>query len=103
MSYTPYVPATIDELNDLLGFIAIMGPNFEDVMFPGRNLDSVFEQLNAALELVRPKMGEQKFEALSELSHRMRALFDADPDDTNGDSRAGRALAHEMQSILGKR
>jgi hypothetical protein len=30
----------------------------------------------------------------------MRALFDADPDDTAGDTHAGRMLIHEMKDIL---
>ena len=100
MTYTPYVPKTVDELGDMLGFIAILAPKFEDPMFPGRNVSSVFEQLNKALDLLRSKIGEEKFRALSQLSQEMRAHFDADPEDEDGAARVGRAIAHKMQSIL---
>ncbi len=98
-----YVPKSIPELLDMLGFIMLKSPRFEDVMFPGRNLESVFIQLNDGLRAVRSKLGEKRYPALSELAHRMHTHFEADPEDNNGEAKAGRALLHEMRVLLQKR
>ncbi len=37
---------------------------------------------------------------LRAMSDKMRALFEADPDDTTGDAKAGCKLIHEMEDIL---
>jgi hypothetical protein len=100
MSYTPYAPGTVSELLDMLGFIMVKAPSFEDPIFPGRNLHSVFVQLNDGLERVRPKIGDEKFAALTEIAKTMRAYFEADPEDKSGAARKGRALVHEMRAIL---
>ena len=98
--YKPSVPTTIGELNILLGFMMFKAPTFLDVTFPGRNVETVFFALNQGLNAVRDEVGEERFCALTELSDRMRHHFEADPTDSNGETRKGRKLITEMKTIL---
>ncbi len=50
--------------------------------------------------MVRKKLGEDRYAMLVSLSDRMRAHFEADPEDKTEDGLAGRALIHEMEDIL---
>jgi hypothetical protein len=100
--YKPYIPQTMDALLSQLSFMLLCSPTFEDVEFPGRNVETAFLQLNEGLKNVRAELGEQRFIALMSLSDEMRAHFEADPDDNNGRTRAGRQLVLEMEAILGK-
>jgi len=99
-SYTPHIDATIGELMDQLGFMILKSPTFEDPVFPGRNVESVFAALGESLNAVRSKLGEERFQALTDLSGKARAHFEADPHDANGEARAGRRLIYEMRDIL---
>lgn len=97
-----YVPASLSEINDLLGSMILGAPTFIDktMVFPERNIDTQFAQLNEGFELVRKKLGEQHYAALIDLATRAKALFAADQDDTNGKTDQGRALLYEIEDIL---
>jgi hypothetical protein len=98
--YKPSIPETIGELYILLGFMMIKAPTFEDPIFPGRNVEAIFFELNEGLSVVREEVGEERFRVLTELSDRMRRHFEADPNDSNGETRKGRKLIPEMEAIL---
>jgi hypothetical protein len=101
LEYRPYIPKTADELVDLLSLIFAKSPIFTDTFFVHRTIDTVFSQLSEGLQNVRPKIGEERYNDLVALAHRMRSHFEADPEDTNGQAREGRKLVREMQAILG--
>lgn len=100
--YKPYIPQTIGELWDLLGAMMLESPSFKDDSgyFPGKTLDGVFFALNEGLKAIRPKIGAERYEALMALSDRMRAHFEADPENKTDDTLHGRRLIHEMEDIL---
>jgi hypothetical protein len=100
--YEPYIPQTTGELWDLLGGMMLDAPTFKDETgyFPGRSIETEFVALNGGIDAVRKKVGEERYAALVALSARMRALFEADPEDNTGDTQAGRQLIHEMEAIL---
>jgi hypothetical protein len=102
MRYRPYVPQDISELLDELSYVMLFSPTFKDETgyFPERNIDTAFFSLNEGLLVVRKKLGEERYAMLKALSDRMRTLFEADPEDKTGDTRAGRQLIHEMEDIL---
>lgn len=102
-SYTTFVPKSASELIDFLSFLIVQSPKFEDVEFPGRNLETVFDQLFHALDNIRAKIGDERFNALAELAARVKGHFEADPDDANGEARRGRQLLHEMEGVLRRR
>jgi hypothetical protein len=49
---------------------------------------------------MRRELGEERYATLSAMSDKMRALFEADPDDKTGDAKAGCKLINEMEDIL---
>ena len=49
---------------------------------------------------MRKKIGEERYVQCMEMAGRMRALFEADPEDTNGQSQAGRELIFDMEDVL---
>ena len=77
-------------------------PKFEDATgyLPGRNLDTTFYGLNEGLKVLRKKLGEERYDTLVAMADRMRAHFEADPEDTTEDGLAGRQLIMEMEDIL---
>ena len=102
MPYKPYVPQSVGELLDLLSSMMLAAPTFKDKTgyFPRRNIDTVFSSLNDVFLVVRKKLGEKRYAALRAMSDKMRALFEADPEDTTGDTHAGCMLIQEMEDIL---
>ncbi|HLW89963.1 MAG TPA: hypothetical protein VKS78_01510 [Roseiarcus sp.] len=100
--YKPHIPKDVSEIMDQLGFMMLKSPTFIDKMgyFPSRNIDTVFHQLNEGLRLIRGKLGEERYLKLMEMSDRMRAHFEADPEDKTDDSLKGRAIIHEMEVLL---
>jgi hypothetical protein len=101
-NYTPYIPQGIGETLDMLGFMMLAAPTFVDDSgyFPDRNIDTAFYALNEGLQLIRKRLGEEKYLALVDMSARMKAHFEADPLDENGECMAGRELILEMIDIL---
>jgi hypothetical protein len=100
--YKPHIPRDTGELVDHLAMMIFASPTFRDKVgdFPERNIETVFHALNEGLGKVRAQLGEERYQTLLELSLRMRAHFEADPEDKTGDSLAGRELILEMEGIL---
>ena len=100
-AYDPYIPETIGELLDQLASMTGSAPTFIDSLgiFP-RTIDSEFFVLKEGLKVVRKKIGEERYAQCVEMADRMRALFEADPEDTNGESQAGRELIFDMEDVL---
>ena len=101
--YKRHVPQNVGELLDHLTYIMFSGPAFEDPHFVGRDLEAAFFELNEALRLMRKKLGEDRFSKLTELSDRVRAHYEADPEKTTGDTLKGRELIIEMEKLLKKK
>ena len=97
-----YVPQGIGEILDHLAMMMLSSPQFEDRtgLLPGRSIDTVFAELNGGLELIRRKIGEENYVKLAELSGRMRAHFEADPEDKTEGCIRGRDCILDMQDIL---
>jgi hypothetical protein len=80
----------------------LKSPSFKDTTgyFPRQNIDTAFLALNEGLVTLRTKLGEERYTMLQALSDKMRALFEADPEDKTSDTQAGRRIIHEMEDIL---
>lgn len=102
MRYKPYIAQDIGELLDKLGAMMLCAPLFEDITgyFPQMNLASEFLGLNESLLALRKKLAEERYEKLKVLSDEMRALFEADPENKTGETRAGRKIIREMEDIV---
>jgi hypothetical protein len=100
--YRPYVPQTIGELSDKLGWMMLASPTFVDKLgyLRGQNLETTFYSLNESLALLRGKLGEERYAVMREMSDRMRAHFEADPEDKTDDGIAGRQIIQEMMLML---
>ncbi len=100
--YRPYVPKDINEIKDFLSRMMLSSPTFVDKTgyFPSQTLETTFSELNAGLRLNREKLGEERYLKLIEMSDRMRAHFEADPEDKTDDSLKGRAIIREMKDLL---
>lgn len=101
----PYIPQSIGDIMDQLGFMMLASPDFVDDSgyFPSQNIDTVFFSLNEGLKVIRKKLGEERYAALMSLSDQMRVHFEADPENKTDDTLKGRALIHEMEDILTRR
>jgi hypothetical protein len=102
MKYKPHIPQDVGELLDLLADMLFAAPTFKDKTgyFPQKNIATAFLALNEGLLSVRRNLGEECYAALRATSDKMRALFEADPDDKTGDAHAGCMLIHKMEHIL---
>ena len=100
--YKPYIPQTISEIWDQLGGMMLDSPTFIDKLgdFPGRNIDTEFFALKEGFKVVHNRLGEERFAKLNAMADRMRAHFEADPEDVTDDSMAGRQLIHDMEDVL---
>ena len=101
-STKPYIPQGISEIWDFLGGMMLSAPTFNDKTgyFPDHNIDSEFFALNEGLKTIRKKVGEENYLAIIALSDRMRAHFEADPEDKTEDGIKGRNCILEMEAIL---
>lgn len=100
--YKPYVPKSVSEVRDCLRAMMVDSPTFVDKTgyFPGRNLKTTFYALNEGLRLLREELGEERYLKLTDMSDRMRAHFEADPEDKTDDALKGRAIIEEMEDLL---
>ena len=98
----PYSPNTKGEIWDLLGRMTLGSPTFVDKtgFFSNRSIETEFFALNEGLKRIRPQLGEAAYQRLAEPSARMRAHFEADPEDKTGESSKGRECIWEMEEIL---
>jgi hypothetical protein len=96
------IAQSISELLDLTASMLLSAPKFLDRTgyLPFLNLEYVFEQLHAGLAHNRQRLGEKRYNQLLEMADRMRALFEADPDDKTGESDRGREMIYEIEDIL---
>ena len=102
MRYRPYIPQDVGELWDKLGSMMLSAPLFKGRagFFPQMNIETEFFALNEGLQVIRKKLGEERYATLRAMSDQMRALFESDPDNTNGGTKAGRKIIREMEDIL---
>jgi hypothetical protein len=100
--YKPYICQTIGEFNDKLGWMMLNAPTFKDKTgyFPDRDIENTFEGFNQSLDALRRKLGEERYAKMRAMSDQMRALFESDPESTNGGSKAGCMMIHEMELML---
>jgi hypothetical protein len=80
----------------------LSSPKFTDKTgyMPFLNLDYVFRELHVGLSSNRQTLGEGRYHQLIEMSDRMRALFEADPENTTGETRKGRDIIYEIEDVL---
>ena len=97
-----HVPQNVGELRGHLSLMLLSAPKFLDKTgyFPYQNLDYVFQELFAGLAHSRATLGEEHYHQLMEMSGRIRALFEADPDDKTGETLQGCKIINEMADIL---
>lgn len=95
-----YIPQGISEIIDHLAMMMLHAPTFEHNFFEDQNVETVFYELDQALTLIQKKLGQERYEQLMSLSARMRAAFEADPEDKTGEANQGRRLIEEMQIVL---
>lgn len=100
--YQPYIPQTLGELLDKMGFMLLSSPTFIDKSgyFPGRDVETSFYGLNEGLRNLRPQLGEELYQKLRAMSDQMRAYFEADPERTTGDTLKGKQLALDMEELI---
>jgi hypothetical protein len=100
--YKRYIPKGVSEIMDYLGAMMLDSPTFIDRTgyFPGINLQTTFCELNEGLRLIRGKLGEERYFKLMEMSDRMRAHFEADPDNKTDDTLKGREIIEQMEALL---
>lgn len=92
--YKPHIPQNISEIWDLLGSMMISSPLFIDTsgFFAEKNIETEFFKLKESLGTVCEKLGEGRYVKLIDMADRMRAPFEADPEDKTDDSLAGAAV-----------
>jgi hypothetical protein len=80
----------------------LSAPKFLDKTgyLPFLNIDYVFQQLREGLNRNRRTLGEERYHELVRMSDRMRALFEADPENKTGETRKGRDIIQEMEDVL---
>ena len=98
----PYIPRSTEEIRDFLSSMMLNAPTFVDPtgFFYERNLESEFFALSEGLESIRSGIGDESYFKLAELTSRMRAHFEADPEDKTGETTQGRECIREMLAIL---
>lgn len=102
--YQPYVPETPGEMMDLLAHLMLSAPTFVDKtgFFWEQNIETEFLSLTEGLKAIRKQIGDDGYEVLADLATRMRAHFEADPEETNGEAKKGYACIREMEELLPK-
>ena len=100
--YKPHGPRDVDEVVDLLDVMMVASPRFIDSTdyLHRQNIDTAFLELNDGLQVIRTELGETLYLKLREMSDRMRAYFEADPEDKTGETPKGRAIIREMMDML---
>ena len=97
----PYIPASLSEINDFFYHMIGAAPTFVGSgTFRDDDIDLVYFQLNEAFGVVRKKLGEERYAAMMDLAARSKALFEADPEETNGQTMDGIKLIWEMMDLV---
>ena len=97
-----HIAQNVQELLELLTSMLLSAPKFLDKTgyLPFLNIDYVFQQLREGLNRNRRTLGEERYHELVRMSDRMRALFEADPENKTGETRKGRDIIQEMEDVL---
>jgi hypothetical protein len=100
--YKPNIPQNVGEVMELLRLMMSASPRFLDSTgrLPGRNMETIFLELNEGLGMIRGELGEELYLKLREMSGRMRAHFEADPENKTDDTLKGRAIISEMMNVI---
>ncbi len=99
---TPYIPASLSEIYDMLGSMILGAPTFIDGtgFFHDQNINTEFHALTQGLGRVRKTLGEERHAQLIALAAQAKALFADDLDDDNGKADQGRALLFEIEELI---
>ena len=97
-----FVPQNISELLDYVISMQSSAPKFIDTTgyFPYLNLDHVFQELNEGLKLNRRRLGDERYARVTQRSARIRAHFEADPENKTGETLRGCEIIREMEDVL---
>jgi len=95
-----YIPQDVGELRDFLTSFMSAAPTFVDPDFTWMTIDTQFLTLHDGLQVVRARIGEASYAKAIEISGRMRALFEADPEDKTGQAHEGCLLIWEIDKLL---
>ncbi|MEG3179138.1 hypothetical protein [Sphingomonas sp. LT1P40] len=98
----PYIPESLSEIHDFLAGLIGGAPTFVDDtgFYPNQSIDTEFAVLLAAFDKVREKLDEDRYARLVDLAARAKALFEADPDESNGKTLEGCKLIWEIEEIV---
>ncbi len=97
-----HIAQNLRELLELLTSMLLSAPNFLDKTgyLPFLNIDYFFQQLRDGLNRNRRTLGEERYRELVRMSDRMRALFEANPENKTGETRKGRDIIQELEDVL---
>jgi hypothetical protein len=100
--YSPYIPKDVSEVLEVLSHILLSEPTLEDTSgyFPGMSVETEFFALNQGLARVRQAIGQDVYAQLLQMSNKVRAYYENDPDDSNGEAIKGREILLDMEEIL---
>lgn len=98
--YRPHIDISLGELLDTMTFMLLRSPKFLDDSFPGMNLETSFYGLNESLRRLQPQLGEELYAKLTAMSDQMQAYFEADPEQTTGETRKGKDLVYDMEDLI---
>jgi hypothetical protein len=91
-----YVPSTVSQIKDLLGSMSIRMP---DVPMPvtGEGMEETYALLLESLDLVRKRIGEERYVTLVEMAQQSKQLF------IDGEDRAGAVMLANMEDVISGR
>jgi hypothetical protein len=98
-----YIPKSFGDLLENLNAILLCSPKFVDPTGgyePWRSLEARFYTFNEGIRDLRSQLGEECYEKLAAMSDRIRACFQADPDETTGETRKGKDLVYDMEDLI---
>jgi hypothetical protein len=102
--YKPYIPQSIGETIELLGAMVLDAPKFEDdSYFAGMSIDTEYVALDEGLEVIRGKLGEDRYTRLVEMALLSKEKFLQASDGNAEQLVAGRNILIEMIEILRRR
>ena len=88
-----YVPATLGQVSDYIGTMSLC---FPDHPMPNSdlNMPETFAELREGLEIVRSKIGVERYEKLTQMSHEAERFF------VNHDEKGGDSKLRDMKKFL---
>jgi hypothetical protein len=100
--YTAPIYDDIEDIGTFLGWMVLAATTFADTSgyFPGQTIEKVFFGLNESFKRIRGKVGDEQYIQLEDMACRVRAHFEADPEDKTADTIIGRELIEDMRDLL---